>query len=317
MPTPNTENTNDVKTPDLTPFSYNVSEPEKVDDYVKLHKVLTTYKPKTEAEQKEQLKKERKQRLWSAVSDGISAIANAWTVANGGGPIWSPEQSRLKKHDAKIEKRRAEEKQNRKDFYRERLEAMKADEDANFKNWQRYVGNRDFAFKVNEGNDANKKWLYMADYQKSRDSKDDQFRDKEFDEKVRQFAKKYNLDLRKANTDAALAQSTIEKNSPHYIVDYDENGKPIMAYDEKHATWEAQRRGLGGYDTITTTKQINENGDIKDLTESKQVYNPHKKSTPSVPNSPFEFDATKIIYGPNGEIISNPYANYWNSKLVK
>jgi hypothetical protein len=214
------------------------SAPVKTSDYTDFFEKMNTYTPETEEQKKTRQRKERKQRTWAAVSDGISAIANAWTVANGGGAVWTPKMSALARRDAKIKEAKDKREANRKEYYRQKLEAMKLDESSNIANYNRFAKDRDFSFNKLKRDDDNYKWGITFGYQKGRDAIKDEF-------------ERENLDIARKKANAAVANASAA-NAPKGVY-RDKNGKLVFVATPELAVQLAKVAGTGGERKVTKT----------------------------------------------------------------
>lgn len=153
--------------------------------YTDMFTKLNPYQPPTQEELANERKKERREKVFSAISDGISALSNLYFTTKYAPNMYRHENSQSAKTENKWEKLRANRDAQQNAYIRNLMAANQADDERKDKDraWMRQLG----IDLYNKGKDAAE-----FQYKKDRDAtKDDQWQ-KEYDQRDSQFEK--NMD---------------------------------------------------------------------------------------------------------------------------
>lgn len=162
--------------------------------YTDMFTKLNPYQPPTQEELANERKKERREKVFSAISDGISALSNLYFTTKYAPNMYRHENSQSAKTENKWEKLRANRDAQQNAYIRNLMAARQADDERKDKdrNWMRQLGidlynqKKDAAeFQYKKDRDATKD----DQWQKDHDQRDSQF-EKNMDHKERDLAEK-------------------------------------------------------------------------------------------------------------------------------
>ena len=149
--------------------------------YADMFTKLSPYQPPTQEELANERKKEKREKVFSAISDGISALSNLYFTTKYAPNMYRHENSQSTKTENKWEKLRANREAQQNAYIRNLMAANQADDERKDKdrNWMRQLG----IDLYNQKKDAAE-----IQYKKDRDNvKDDQWQ-KDHDQRGSQFA---------------------------------------------------------------------------------------------------------------------------------
>lgn len=149
--------------------------------YTDMFTKLNPYQPPTQEELANERKKEKREKVFSAISDGISALSNLYFTTKYAPNMYRHENSQSTKTENKWEKLRANRDAQQNAYIRNLMAARQADDERKDKdrNWMRQLG----IDLYNQKKDAAE-----IQYKKDRDAtKDDQWQ-KDHDQRGSQFA---------------------------------------------------------------------------------------------------------------------------------
>lgn len=149
--------------------------------YTDMFTKLNPYQPPTQEELANERKKEKREKVFSAISDGISALSNLYFTTKYAPNMYRHENSQSVKTENKWEKLRANRDAQQNAYIRNLMAARQADDERKDKdrNWMRQLG----IDLYNQKKDAAE-----IQYKKDRDAtKDDQWQ-KDHDQRGSQFA---------------------------------------------------------------------------------------------------------------------------------
>lgn len=149
--------------------------------YTDMFTKLSPYQPPTQEELENERKKEKREKVFSAISDGISALSNLYFTTKYAPNMYRHENSQSAKTENKWEKLRANRDAQQNAYIRNLMAANQADDERKDKdrNWMRQLG----IDLYNQKKDAAE-----IQYKKDRDNvKDDQWQ-KDHDQRGSQFA---------------------------------------------------------------------------------------------------------------------------------
>lgn len=149
--------------------------------YTDMFTKLNPYQPPTQEELANERKKEKREKVFSAISDGISALSNLYFTTKYAPNMYRHENSQSAKTENKWEKLRANRDAQQNAYIRNLMAARQADDERKDKDraWMRQLG----IDLYNKGKDAAE-----FQYKKDRDAtKDDQWQ-KDHDQRGSQFA---------------------------------------------------------------------------------------------------------------------------------
>ncbi len=148
--------------------------------YAELFTKLSPYQPPTQEELANERKKEKREKIFSAISDGISALSNLYFTTKYAPNMYRHENSQSAKTENKWEKLRANRDAQQNAYIRNLMLAQQADDDRKDKDraWMRQLG----IDLYNKEKDAAE-----IQYKKDRDNVKDNQWQKAFDQRDSQF----------------------------------------------------------------------------------------------------------------------------------
>lgn len=155
-------------------------EKERRMSYVDMFKQLNPYQPPTQEELEKERKKEKRERMFAAIGDGISALSNLYFTTQYAPNMYNHENSQSDKVRSKWDKLRADRDAQMNAYIKNLMAAQQADDEnaENERRWQRQLG-------INAYNQQKDDEEFQ--YKKERDGvKDDQWQ-KSYDQKADQF----------------------------------------------------------------------------------------------------------------------------------
>lgn len=149
--------------------------------YVDMFTKLNPYQPPTQEELANERKKEKREKVFSAISDGISALSNLYFTTKYAPNMYRHENSQSAKTENKWEKLRANRDAQQNAYIRNLMAARQADDERKDKDraWMRQLG----IDLYNKGKDAAE-----FQYKKDRDATKDAQWQKDHDQRGSQFA---------------------------------------------------------------------------------------------------------------------------------
>lgn len=162
--------------------------------YTDMFTKLNPYQPPTQEELANERKKEKREKVFSAISDGISALSNLYFTTKYAPNMYRHENSQSAKTENKWEKLRANRDAQQNAYIKNLMAARQADDERKDKdrNWMRQLGidlynqTKDAAeFQYKKDRDATKDAQWQKDY----DQRDSQF-EKNMDHKERDLAER-------------------------------------------------------------------------------------------------------------------------------
>lgn len=157
-----------------------IPEKERRMSYVDILKQLNPYQPPTQEELEKERKKEKRERMFAAIGDGISALSNLYFTTQYAPNMYNHENSQSDKVRSKWDKLRADRDAQMNAYIKNLMAAQQADDEhaENERRWQRQLG----IDAYNQQKDDEE-----FQYKKERDGvKDDQWQ-KSYDQKADQF----------------------------------------------------------------------------------------------------------------------------------
>lgn len=166
--------------------------------YVEMLEKLNPHKVLTPEEREQQMKREKRDKTFAAIGDGISALANLYYTTQGAPNSYNPQNTMSGKTRAMWDKINKERDDNYKSYLNFYMQAAKADRDAanTERSWQNTLAmqkqaqeNADRNFEAQE---EHRKWQReeaerQANERKADKEREQKNKDRQFNEGVRQF----------------------------------------------------------------------------------------------------------------------------------
>lgn len=201
--------------------------------YTDMFTKLSPYQPPTQEELEYERKKEKREKVFSAISDGISALSNLYFTTKYAPNMYRHENSQSAKTENKWEKLRANRDAQQNAYIRNLMAARQADDERKDKdrNWMRQLG----IDMYNQEKDAAE-----FQYKKDRDAtKDDQWKqdhdqkDSQFDQSMEHKEKVLEENERAHKANEGLKGVQIAENGRHNRVS-EAQGAARISQAESH-----------------------------------------------------------------------------------
>lgn len=124
-----------------SPVEKTVDNSPKKMSYKEMYQALNPYKPPTAEELEAQRKKEKRQKIFAALGDGISALANLYFTTQGAPNMYNPANSQQDVVKDRWDKIKQERDQNMKEYTEALMKAQALDDENadNERKWQRLL----------------------------------------------------------------------------------------------------------------------------------------------------------------------------------
>lgn len=148
--------------------------------YVDMYKLLNPYQPPTQEELEKERKKEKREKMFAAIGDTISALSNLYFTTQYAPNMYKHENSQSDKVKSKWDKLREDRDAQMNAYIKNLMAAQQADDEnaENERKWQRQLDIDDY----NKRKDADE-----SQYKKDRDKVKDEQWQKNYDQKAEQF----------------------------------------------------------------------------------------------------------------------------------
>lgn len=188
--------------------------------YVEMFQKMSPYKPPTEEELEKERKKEKREKIFAAIGDGIAAISNIFFTTQGAPNAYDPKNSLSAKAQERWDKLKKERDENGRYYTAAYMQAMKNDEEGarDDRNWrhqleregiqdQRYAD--DIAHRDKREGIEDERYDANIKHRDAREAVEDQHWDKQFQLQERQFRES----IRQFNVTSAQNQQRINLES--------------------------------------------------------------------------------------------------------
>lgn len=188
--------------------------------YVEMFQKMSPYKPPTEEELEKERKKEKREKIFAAIGDGIAALSNLFFTTQGAPNAYDPKNSLSAKAQERWDKLKKERDENGRYYTAAYMQAMKNDEEGarDDRNWrhqleregvqdQRYAD--DIAHRDKREGIEDERYDANIKHRDAREAVEDQHWDKQFQMQERQFKES----VRQFNVTSAQNQQRINMES--------------------------------------------------------------------------------------------------------
>lgn len=176
--------------------------------YVEMFQKMSPYKPPTEEELEKERKKEKREKIFAAIGDGIAALSNLFFTTQGAPNAYDPKNSLSAKAQERWDKLKKERDENGRYYTAAYMQAMKNDEEGarDDRNWKRQlqrdkrqdeVDDRTHQFRVDESERQQGNWQAQ------------------FDEGKRQYDQNFKEGQRQFDENKALQRAQLAEQSRH------------------------------------------------------------------------------------------------------
>ena len=188
--------------------------------YVEMFQKMSPYKPPTEEELEKERKKEKREKIFAAIGDGIAALSNLFFTTQGAPNAYDPKNSLSAKAQERWDKLKKERDENGRYYTAAYMQAMKNDEEGarDDRNWrhqlerevvqdQRYAD--DIAHRDKREGIEDERYDANIKHRDAREAVEDQHWDKQFQMQERQFKES----IRQFNVTSSKNQQRINMES--------------------------------------------------------------------------------------------------------
>ena len=188
--------------------------------YVEMFQKMSPYKPPTEEELEKERKKEKREKIFAAIGDGIAALSNLFFTTQGAPNAYDPKNSLSAKAQERWDKLKKERDENGRYYTAAYMQAMKNDEEGarDDRNWrhqleregvqdQRYAD--DIAHRDKREGIEDERYDANIKHRDAREAVEDQHWDKQFQMQERQFKES----IRQFNVTSSQNQQRINMES--------------------------------------------------------------------------------------------------------
>lgn len=198
--------------------------PERKMSYVEMFQKMSPYKPPTEEELEKERKREKREKIFAAIGDGISALSNLYFTTHGAPNAFDPKNSLSAKAQERWEKLKKERDENGRYYTAAYMQAMKNDEEGarDDRNWrhqleregvqdQRYAD--DIAHRDKREGIEDERYDANIKHRDAREAVEDQRWDKQFKESIRQFNVTSAQNQQRINMEAKRLAREVQKDN--------------------------------------------------------------------------------------------------------
>jgi hypothetical protein len=183
--------------------------------YAELYKKLNPYKPPTDEELAKEKKKQKREQIFAAIGDGISALSNLFFTTQYAPNMYTGKNTMSERTKVRYDKLMKEREGKEKEYYEGLMRARIADEerDDRERKWQRQLSlDKKNDDRYNEGiqhrNEREKitddRYDAEQEYKKGRDKEADRRWQANYDENKRQADRSYNFQVKRHNDNVAV-----------------------------------------------------------------------------------------------------------------
>lgn len=274
--------------------------PERKMSYVEIFRQMSPYKPPTAEELEKERKKEKRDKMFAAIGDGIAALSNLYFTTKGAPNAFDPRNSLSAKARERWEKLHKEREENARYYMQEAMKAQALDDDRADKDrsYMQKLQNdyRNYLLKLSADNRAAE--LYDLDKQlrqgkineQTYKAKKAEVEAKYADENQKSVIAKNKASANASNASANASNASAEEhrtNARGRFQWWDENGNVHYAKTQEEAITKARQHGTLDSETVDTTtssdvvRRGKVTGEKQKKTTSKKVYYPGIRQKPA------------------------------------
>lgn len=188
--------------------------------YVEMFQKMSPYKPPTEEDLEKERKKEKREKIFAAIGDGIAALSNLFFTTQGAPNAYDPKNSLSAKAQERWDKLKKERDENGRYYTAAYMQAMKNDEEGarDDRNWRHQLEREgiqdkryadDIAHRDKREGIEDERYDANIKHRDAREAVEDQRWDKQFQLQERQFQES----IRQFNVTSAQNQQRINMES--------------------------------------------------------------------------------------------------------
>ena len=197
--------------------------------YVEMFQKMSPYKPPTEEELEKERKKEKREKIFAAIGDGIAALSNLFFTTQGAPNAYDSKNSLSAKAQERWDKLKKERDENSRYYTAAYMQAMKNDEEGarDERNWKRLlerdsrqdiVDDRAHNFRLKESERQQGNWQAQFDEGKRQYEKNFEEGKRRFDESVRQFNVTSSQNQQRLNMESKRLAREMQKDTVSFAL---------------------------------------------------------------------------------------------------
>ena len=197
--------------------------------YVEMFQKMSPYKPPTEEELEKERKKEKREKIFAAIGDGIAALSNLFFTTQGAPNAYDSKNSLSAKAQERWDKLKKERDENSRYYTTAYMQAMKNDEEGarDERNWKRLlerdsrqdiVDDRAHNFRIKESERQQGNWQAQFDEGKRQYEKNFEEGQRRFDESVRQFNVTSSQNQQRLNMESKRLAREMQKDTVSFAL---------------------------------------------------------------------------------------------------
>jgi hypothetical protein len=194
--------------------------------YVEMMQQLNPYKAPTPEEVEKARKKEKRDRTFAALGDGIAALANLYFTGKGAANSFNPQQGMYAATSARWDKYNKEMKEDANRYMNAYMQAMRYDQESarDDRNWRRQlerdarqdeVTDRNYNFQVSQADRQQKNADRSYDFQKSQADWQHEFQTSQAERQQKNADRNYNLQAQAQKQAQERWQKEFEAGAHH------------------------------------------------------------------------------------------------------
>ena len=274
--------------------------PERKMSYVEMFRQMSPYKPPTAEELEKERKKEKRDKVFAAIGDGIAALSNLYFTTKGAPNAFDPRNSLSAKARERWDKLNKEREENARYYMQEAMKAQALDDDRADKDrsYMQKLQNdyRNYLLKLSADNraaelhDLDKQLRQGKINEQTYKAKKAEVEAKYADENQRSVIAKNKAAANASNASANASNASAEEhrtNARGRFQWWDENGNVHYAKTQEEAITKARQHGTLDSETVDTTTSSDVvrrgklTGEKQKKTTSKKVYYPGIRQKPA------------------------------------
>ena len=192
--------------------------------YVEMFQKMSPYKPPTEEELEKERKKEKREKIFAAIGDGIAALSNLFFTTQGAPNAYDPKNSLSAKAQERWDKLKKERDENGRYYTAAYMQAMKNDEEGarDDRNWRHQLEREgvqdkryadDIAHRDKREGIEDERYDANIKHRDAREAVEDQRWDKQFKESVRQFNVTSSQNQQRINMESKRLAREMQKDN--------------------------------------------------------------------------------------------------------
>lgn len=249
--------------------------------YEELYKKMNPYKPLSEEEKAKEAKKQKREQIFAAIGDGISALSNLYFTTQYAPSMYDGKNSMSERTRVRYDRLMKEREGKEKEYFAGIMKARMTDEERadRERKWKRLLGIDEYNRRRDEAKDERDRLLFDLD----RKLKDNKISAAEADAKRKSIETKYAEELNKGKVETEEAKARYYSTggsrgggTPGEYPWYDSDGKKHYAHSYEAMRQNSIDHGTWNETTQTsTTETKNRSGRTQKTTEVTKAAKGH------------------------------------------